>query len=117
MGHARALLGLPQRRQQVEVAALVVRKGLSVRETEALVRRMSQPRRRARRRRRDAAVDPNIRAWRRSWPRSSAPAVAIEHARAGKGRLVVRYNSLDELDGILTHIRLASFDAPFQHGN
>jgi ParB family chromosome partitioning protein len=43
MGHARALLGLPQRRQQIEVAALVARKGLSVRETEALVRRLSQP--------------------------------------------------------------------------
>jgi len=45
MGHARALLGLPQRRQQVEVATLVVRKSLSVRETEALVRRMAQPQR------------------------------------------------------------------------
>src|ERR1700728_1153976 len=44
MGHARALLGLPARRQQIEVASLVVRKGLSVRDTEALVRQMSQPR-------------------------------------------------------------------------
>src|ERR1700734_454180 len=43
MGHARALLGLTTRRQQVEVAALVEKKGLSVRETEAIVRRMSQP--------------------------------------------------------------------------
>src|SRR5208282_5271237 len=43
MGHARALLGLPQRRQQIEVATLVVRKSLSVRDTEGLVRRMSQP--------------------------------------------------------------------------
>src|SRR3954465_4324118 len=40
MGHARALLGLAQRRQQVEVGGLVARKGLSVRETEALVRSM-----------------------------------------------------------------------------
>src|SRR5580692_3820197 len=45
MGHARALLGLPQRRQQTEVAMLVVRKSLTVRETEALVRRMAQPQR------------------------------------------------------------------------
>ncbi len=40
MGHARALLGLPQARQQSEVGALVAKKGLSVRETEALVKRM-----------------------------------------------------------------------------
>ena len=38
MGHARALLGLTQRRQQIEVGTLVAKKGLSVRETEALVR-------------------------------------------------------------------------------
>src|SRR5580692_1551388 len=43
MGHARALLGLTTRRQQIEVASLVVRTGLSVRETEAIVRRMTQP--------------------------------------------------------------------------
>ena len=40
MGHARALLGLTQRRQQIEVGTLVAKKGLSVRETEALVRSM-----------------------------------------------------------------------------
>ena len=39
MGHARALLGLGSRRQQIEVAALVAKKSLSVRDTEALVRR------------------------------------------------------------------------------
>src|SRR6516225_5319508 len=43
MGHARALLALTQRRQQTEVAALVAKKGLSVRETEALVRRLQSP--------------------------------------------------------------------------
>ena len=43
MGHARALLGLTERRQQVEVGNLVARNGLSVRETEALVRRMLTP--------------------------------------------------------------------------
>src|SRR4029077_8651057 len=43
MGHARALLALTQKRQQTEVAALVAKKGLSVRETEALVRRLQAP--------------------------------------------------------------------------
>ena len=43
MGHARALLGLTSRRQQIEVASLVAKKALSVRETEALVRRLLAP--------------------------------------------------------------------------
>jgi ParB family chromosome partitioning protein len=103
MGHARALLGLPQRRAQIEVAALVVSKSLSVRETEALVRNMSQPAR-ERARARPSAVDPNIRRLQDDLSEKLGAAVAIEHGDGGKGRLVVKYNSLDELDGILTHI-------------
>jgi ParB family transcriptional regulator, chromosome partitioning protein len=103
MGHARALLGLPQRRQQIEVATLVVSKSLSVRETEALVRHMGQPARAAADAR-TSAVDPNIRRLQDDLSEKLGAAVAIEHAQGGKGRLVVKYNSLDELDGILTHI-------------
>jgi ParB family chromosome partitioning protein len=103
MGHARALLGLPQRRQQTEVATLVVRKSLSVRETEALVRRMAQPQR-ASTPEQPQTVDPNIRRLQDDLSEKLGATVAIEHAHNGKGRLVVRYNSLDELDGILTHI-------------
>jgi ParB family chromosome partitioning protein len=103
MGHARALLGLPQRRQQIEVATLVVSKSLSVRETEALVRHMAQPAR-AEADARTSAVDPNIRRLQDDLSEKLGAAVAIEHAQSGKGRLVVKYNSLDELDGILTHI-------------
>jgi ParB family chromosome partitioning protein len=103
MGHARALLGLPQRRAQIEVATLVVGKSLSVRETEALVRHMSQPPR-ASADARPSAVDPNIRRLQDDLSEKLGAAVAIEHALSGKGRLVVKYNSLDELDGILGHI-------------
>jgi len=102
MGHARALLGLPHRRQQIEVAALVVRKGLSVRDTEALVRQMGQPRPSTAVE--VPAVDPNIRRLQDDLSEKLGAAVAIEHLQSGKGRLVVKYNSLDELDGILTHI-------------
>ena len=73
MGHARALLGLTNKRKQAEVGALVAKKGLSVRDTEALVRRMQQPDGAQTRRR--AATPPATRtcsAWSRSWPRSSA---------------------------------------------
>lgn len=104
MGHARALLGLSGRRQQVEVGALVAKKGISVRETEALVRRMLAPAR--------AAVaaeepprDPNVEHLERDLAEKLGARVAIRHSASGKGRLIVDYNSLDELDGILAHIQ------------
>ncbi len=103
MGHARALLGLPQRRQQIEVAGLVVRKSLSVRETEALVRRLVEPQRPSPPGG-PAADDPNIRHLQQGLSEKLGAQVAIEHASSGRGRLVVRYNSLEELEGILTHI-------------
>jgi ParB family transcriptional regulator, chromosome partitioning protein len=102
MGHARALLGLENRRKQVELATLVVTKSLSVRETEALVRRLGQPAGSvvppAK-----SAVDPNIRRLQDDLTEKLGARVAIEHAASGKGRLVVNYNSVDELDGILAH--------------
>ena len=104
MGHARALLGLPQRRQQIEVAALVAGKGLSVREAESLVRRMIEPppptaERAA------VAIDPNIQRLEDELAEKLGARVSIEHARQGHGRLVIRYHSLDELDGILSHFQ------------
>lgn len=101
MGHARALLALNNRRQQSEVAALVAQKQLSVRETEALVRRLGS----------DAAAQPspaaradaNIRKLESDLSEKLGAKVLIQHA-GGKGKLVISYNSLDELDGILGHI-------------
>ena len=106
MGHGRALLGLTTRRQQVEVAALVVKKELSVRETEAIVRRMTQggsdrpnPAPAA------AGTDPDVQRLELDLSEKLGARVAIQHTRSGKGKVVVSYNSLDELDGILEHIR------------
>jgi ParB family transcriptional regulator, chromosome partitioning protein len=104
MGHARALLGLPQRRQQVEVASIVVKRGLSVRDTEGLVRRMVDPPKPADSRG-AVAIDPNIQRLEGELADKLGARVNIEHSRAGQGRVVIRYNSLDELDGILSHIR------------
>jgi ParB family chromosome partitioning protein len=103
MGHARALLGLPQRRQQTEVASQVARKGLSVRETESLVRRMIEPPKRAPQSP-VASIDPNIQRLEDELAEKLGARVSIEHSGGGNGRLLIRYNSLDELDGILTHI-------------
>jgi ParB family chromosome partitioning protein len=106
MGHARALLALSARRQQAEVATLVAKKSLSVRETEALVRRMQQ---RGKEGERSApeqagAADPDVRRLEQDLAEKLGAKVLIQHSRAGKGKLVVSYNSLDELDGILAHI-------------
>ena len=102
MGHARALLALSNRKHQIEVCALIVKKGLSVRETEALVRRMQQSPASS-----PAAQppgDPNVNRLEQELAEKLGAKVAIQHSSAGKGKLVVSYNSLDELDGILAHI-------------
>jgi len=104
MGHARAILGLSQRRQQSEVALLVAKKGLSVRDTEALVRRLQAPAAAA------AAEpasgrDPNVERLEQELAEKLGARVAIQQGSAGRGKLVVSYNSLDELDGILAHIQ------------
>ncbi|MDH1264918.1 ParB/RepB/Spo0J family partition protein [Pseudomonas sp. GD03944] len=101
MGHARALLGLPLE-QQVEGARHVVARGLTVRQTEALVRQWLNGK--------DNTVaptkaDPDIsRLEQRLAERLGSP-VQIKHGQKGKGQLVIRYNSLDELQGVLAHIR------------
>ena len=105
MGHARALLALPSRKQQAEVATLVAKKGLSVRDTEALVRRMGQGGATAGVEGPDSPRDPNVQRLEQELADKLGAKVAIQHSTGGKGKLVVSYNSLDELDGILAHIQ------------
>jgi ParB family transcriptional regulator, chromosome partitioning protein len=105
MGHARALLALEQRRRQAEVAALVAKKGLSVRETEALVRRLQAPAAGSAAAADLPARDPNVQRLESDLADKLGARVAIQQGAGGKGKLVVSYNSLDELDGILAHIQ------------
>jgi ParB family chromosome partitioning protein len=105
MGHARALLALEQRRRQVEVAHLVAKKGLSVRDTEALVRRLQAPAGDKAGAGQVAARDPNVEKLEQDLAEKLGARVAIQQGAGGKGKLVVNYNSLDELDGILAHIQ------------
>ena len=104
MGHARALLALSGRKQQTEVGRLVAKKGLSVRETEALVRRLlahaESPPNGER-----AVVDPNIRKLQDDLTDRLGAKVTLQHNARGSGKLIVSYHSLDELDGILERIR------------
>ena len=105
MGHARALLALEQRRRQVEVATLVAKKGLSVRETEALVRRLQAPAAGSAASGELPGRDPNVERLEQDLAEKLGARVAIQQGSGGKGKLVVSYNSLDELDGILAHIQ------------
>ncbi len=104
MGHARALLALTQRRQQTEVGLLVAKKSLSVRETEALVRRLQAPAGGGSAEP-AASRDPNVERLEQELAEKLGARVAIQHGSGGKGKLVVSYNSLDELDGIIAHIQ------------
>ena len=104
MGHARAILGLATRRQQIEVATLVAKKSLSVRDTESLVRRIIAPKA-AESTGAPAAADPDIQRLETEIAEKLGAKVAFQQAASGKGKLVVSYNSLDELEGILAHIQ------------
>jgi ParB family chromosome partitioning protein len=104
MGHARALLAISSATQQYDVARQVVKKGLSVRETERLVRRTVEkagkvPEKKA------AAKDADIRRLEIEVSEKLGAKVSVQHTSRGAGKLVISYNSLDELDGILKHIK------------
>lgn len=103
MGHARALLTLePQ--QQKEIARQIVAKGLSVRQTEALVR-LYQENQGQEKVKPEVQVSADIRRLQDKLSETLGAGVEIQHGAKGKGKLVISYNSLDELDGILDHIK------------
>ncbi|ARN73989.1 ParB/RepB/Spo0J family partition protein [Oceanicoccus sagamiensis] len=103
MGHAKALLGLPLEHQSA-AANTVVSKGLSVRQTESLVRsrlaELESPKAKKKQ-----AIDPDIQKLQDQLSEKVGVPVTIDHSAKGKGRLVLNYNSLNELDGILNHIK------------
>ena len=100
MGHARALLALPGSRQR-RTAQEVVDKDLTVRATEALVKRVMQGKDKPG----EAARRPDVARLETRLGELLGATVKIHHGRSGKGRVTIRYSSLDELDGILEHIR------------
>ncbi len=103
MGHARALLAINDPVQQLDAARQVARRGLSVRETERLVKRMTEKRAPARKAE-TAAVSADIRRLEMEVSEKLGAKVRLDHKAKGMGKLVISYNSLDELDGILKHI-------------
>ena len=102
MGHARALLSLSET-GQLETAQTIVSKGLSVRQTESLVRRLLQEKEQGEKK--TKRIDPNIKTLEDDLSAKIGARVAIQCNAKGKGKLVISYNSLDELDGVLEHIQ------------
>src|SRR5512132_2446861 len=100
MGHARALLPLPVE-QQAGAAARVVNGALSVRETERLVLGLLNPAKRAARRRSKPAYDADTARLENDLSEALGAVVHIEPGRQGAGRIVIRYSTLEQLDGII----------------
>jgi ParB family chromosome partitioning protein len=105
MGHARALLGVTNKTQQYDAARQVVKNGLSVRSTEQLVRRMLSGPADKQKKTADAQKDKDIQRLEMDMSDRLGAKVRIDHSKKGSGKLVISYNSLDELDGILGHIK------------
>lgn len=104
MGHARALLGLKGTAQST-TARHVVSDGLSVRETERLVRRLQQAADPTETQAARPEPDPNVRRLQDDLTDRLGAKVQIQQGSRGAGKLVIAYNSLDELDGILARIK------------
>ncbi len=100
MGHARALLSLAAD-LQLQAAREVINRKLSVRDTEALVKRLQQPAKKP-----AGRPDPDIQRLQNRLEESLCAKVRIQHLASGKGKLVISYNDADELEGILGHLHL-----------
>jgi len=100
MGHARALLALPEM-EQPSAAKIVASKELSVRETEKLVRKLLA----GETIKSKKTIDPDVRVLQNDLAEKLGAKVVVTHGSKGKGKLVIQYSSLDELEGILSHIK------------
>ncbi|RUO30919.1 chromosome partitioning protein ParB [Aliidiomarina sedimenti] len=100
LGHAKVLLAV-EGDLQSELAKLIVAKALTVREAEKLINKALNPTEK----KEPEPTDPNVQQLEESLSERLGASVAISHNRKGKGKLVINYSTLDELDGILAHIK------------
>jgi len=101
MGHARCLLSLSEDQQRI-LARQIVAKGLSVRQAEALVRNAQAEQQKAQKE--SVKVSADIERLQEALSEHIGVPVLVQHGAKGAGRLVLKYNNLDELDGILSHL-------------
>ncbi len=98
MGHARALLAL-KGEEQSHTARQIASQGLSVRETERLIKRILNPKIKT-----EKKNDPNIINLQQSLSDKLGAKVLFQHGSKGRGKMVIHYNNVDELEGIIAHI-------------
>ncbi len=101
MGHARALLTLPEP-TQIEAAQIIVNKRLSVRETEDLARRLSTPNLPPMPR----SIDPDVKRMQQDLSSRIKLPVIVQCNAKGRGKIVIRYSNLTELDSLLEYFQV-----------
>ncbi len=102
MGHARAILGLPTEELQRQVAEKASSQGLSVRQVERLIQRMTESR--EPKSPDEVAIDPNVKAAIEELERVLGTRVRIQQKSDHRGRIEIEYYSVDDLDRIYTLI-------------
>ena len=100
LGHAKCLLSV-EGNLQIEAAQIVVREGLSVRNTEILIKRLKEKEQGVKS---EVPKSADIQSLETKLSDQLGASVKIKHLRSGGGSLVVKYNDIDELEGILRHI-------------
>lgn len=101
MGHGRALLALPESEQK-SAANKVASQGLSVRATEAMVKKLLKG---ELERPKQASKDPDVERLQQSISEKLGAKVDINHSNKGSGRIIIHYSTLDELEGVLEHLK------------
>ena len=100
LGHAKCLLGL-EGHAQIEAARSVAANAMTVRQTEVLVKKLQNPSPDTK----PQAPNPDIMRLQEELSEKLGAAVSIQHSAKGAGKLIFKYNSVDELDGILAHLK------------
>ena len=104
MGHARALLSINAKSLQIDIAKMIIKKGLSVREVERLAKQ-SNNQLATKKAKKDSLINPDIQRLEISMSEKLGAKLKIDHKNNGNGKIIINYNSLDELEGIIDHIK------------
>jgi ParB family chromosome partitioning protein len=105
MGHARAILGLPDATTQIQIAEKAAAQNLSVRQVETLVQELTAERpREGSGHRKEQALDPNVKAAIEELERALGTRVRIVELSEQRGRIEIEYYSQAELDRLFQHI-------------
>ena len=104
MGHARAILGIPDADQQIQVAEKAAAQGMSVRQVESLVQELTADRPSSKGAKKEKTQDPNVRAAVEELERTLGTRVRIVETNEQRGRIEIEYYSQAELDRLFDFI-------------